>query len=49
MVVVGGGKYVGAVHQLIALDDDDGGGALGLLAAPSNLGRDVNFVDVCMY
>ena len=28
LVVVGGGKYVGAVHQLIALDDDDGG-ALG--------------------
>ena len=25
LVVVGGGKYVGAVHQLIALDDDDGG------------------------
>ena len=25
LVVVGGGKYVGAVHQLIALDDDNGG------------------------
>ena len=30
LVVVGGGKYVGAVHQLIALDDDDGHGAIGL-------------------
>ena len=25
LVVVGGGKYVGAVRQLIVLDDDDGG------------------------
>ena len=40
LVVVGGGKYVGAVHQLIALDDDDGG-AIGHQVRGA-VGTDVN-------